>query len=517
MTVSDSAFQRLFTSKLKLPSLIVITLLGIVAMGLTAAEEPFWALGTLVAILFLLILFKWPDTATLLVVFYIYTNIGPVAMKYYGVPPFIAMGFSVLLTIPLIAYLLLRREKIIITPVFLWILALAVIYTLGAAFSRDITLASTKLFDFFFEGILLYFFLINVIRTPLMLKRVVWVLLVSGALIGGLALYQQVTQTFDNNYGGFAQVQTDSSFGTGVEQLQGEVTQERLSGSIGEKNRFAQNMLMLVPLGLFQFWIYRSFWARILALLFTSLIIMGGALAFSRGAAVSFILLIIIMVFLRYIKLYQLVPLILGGYLILWMFPQYGDRIATLNVFAEGASTGDSVSLIGADGAIRGRATDILAALRIFQDYPLIGVGPGMVQYYTREYSRDLGLRYVQDDPEAHSLFPGIAAESGILGLICFVAILYIALRDLMRARKQWMESHPDWSYMATAFFQVLISYVVTGLFLHMSYMRFFYLMLALAVAASSFKNADTQVEKEEMDADLVLPKSALPLVRSGQ
>jgi O-antigen ligase len=252
-------------------------------------------------------------------------------------------------------------------------------------------------------------------------------------------------------------------------------------------------MLMLVPLGLFQFWIYRSLWARILALLFTSLIIIGGALAFSRGAAVSFIILIVIMVLLRYIKLYQLVLLILGGYLILWMFPQYGDRIATLSVFTEGASTDESVTLTGADGAIRGRATDILAALRIFQDYPLIGVGPGMVQYYTREYSRDLGLRYIQDDPEAHSLFPGIAAESGILGLICFVAILYIALRDLMRARKQWLESHPDWSYMATAFFQVLISYVVTGLFLHMSYMRFFYLMLALAVVASSFKNADTQ------------------------
>jgi putative inorganic carbon (hco3(-)) transporter len=506
MTVSDSAFERLFTSKLKLPALIAITLLGIIGIGFAAAKEPLLALGAFVAILFGWILFKWPDAATLLVVFYIYTNVGPVAMKFYGVPSFIAMGFSVLLTIPLIGYLLLRREKLIITPVFPLLLVLLGIYTLGAVFSSDITLASRKLVDFFFEGVLLYFFLTNVIRTPLMLKRVVWVLLISGAFVGGLTLYQQATQTFDNNYGGFAQVQTDSAFGTGVESLQGEVTQARLSGSIGEKNRFAQNMLMLVPLGLFQFWIYRSTWARILALLFTSLIIIGGALAFSRGAAVGFILLIVIMVFLRYIKFYQLVPLILGGYLVLWMFPQYGDRIATLSVFTDAAST-DSATLTGADGAIRGRATDILAALEIFYDYPLIGVGPGMVQYYTQEYSRDLGLRYLQDDKEAHSLFPGIAAESGILGLICFGAILYIALRDLMQARKQWLKSHPDWSYIATAFFQVLISYIVTGLFLHMSYMRFFYLMLALAAVASSFKNADTQVEKEAIEPALVLER----------
>src|SRR6185369_2899049 len=110
-------------------------------------------------------------------------------------------------------------------------------------------------------------------------------------------------------------------------------------------NRFAQNMLMLVLLGLFQLWIYRSTWARILALLCTSLIIAGGALAFSRGAAVGFILLIVIMTFLRYIKFYQLVLLVLGAYLVLWMFPQYGARIATLSVFTDVSSTDNSAPL----------------------------------------------------------------------------------------------------------------------------------------------------------------------------
>lgn len=505
MTVSDSTTERPFTRTARLFLVAFFALSGAITIGVVATKDPLLAIGGLVGILFLLALFRWPDTATLLVVFYIYANVGPVAMNYHGVPSYIAMGFPVLLTIPLISYLLLRREKLIITPVLYLILLLSVIYILGAVFSSDFTVASRKLIDFFLEGLLLYLFLTNVIRSPLMLKRVVWVLLISGALIGGLALYQQVTNTFDNNYGGFAQTQTDASFGTGVENLQGEVRQQRLSGSIGEKNRFAQNMLMLVPLGLFQLLIYRSTWARILALLFTSLIIVGGALAFSRGGAVGFMLLILIMALLRYIKFYQLVILILGAYLVLWMFPQYGGRIATLSVFTDVASTESSAPLTEADGAIRGRATDIIASLLIFSDHPLVGVGPGMVQYYTQEYSRDLGLRYLTGNKEAHSLFPGMAAEAGILGLICFVLMLYITLRDLVRARKQWLESHPDWSYLATAFFLVLMSYIVTGLFLHMSYMRFFYLMLALAVVASSFKEADTQVETEATETALVL------------
>jgi len=502
MTVSDSTIEGSFTGERRQFWLILSVLLGAVAIGVGVTKDQFLTIGVLLGILFLLVLIKWPDAATLLVVFYIYTNLGPVLMNFHGVPSYIAMGFPVLLALPLISYLLLRRETLIITPVFSLLLILLAVYTLGAVFSSDILLSARKLIDYVFEGVLLYFFLTNVIRTPLMLKRVVWALLISGALIGGFALYQQVTGTFDNSYWGFAQVQTDSSFGTGVENLQGEVTQHRLSGSIGEKNRFAQNMLMLVPLGLFQLWIYRSTWARILALLCTSLIIAGGALAFSRGAAVGFILLILILAFLRYIKFYQLVLLALGAYLILWMFPQYGARLATLSVFTDAAATDSSVTLSGADSSVRGRATDILAALAIFQDHPLIGVGPGMVPQNILEYSRGVGFRYLTDAKQAHSLFPGIAAESGILGLICFMAILYISLRDLMRARKQWLESHPDWSYLATAFFQVLISYIVTGLFLHLSYMRFFYLMLALATVASNLERTETQAETEAIETE---------------
>jgi O-antigen ligase len=239
-------------------------------------------------------------------------------------------------------------------------------------------------------------------------------------------------------------------------------------------------------------------------LLFTSLIIIGGALAFSRGAAVGFILLILIMTFMRYIKFYQLALLVLVAYLVLWMFPQYGVRLATVStLFTDVAATDGNAALTGADGAIRGRATDVLAAMLIFADHPLVGVGPGMVQYYTQEYSRGIGFRYITNNPEAHSLFPGIAAEAGLLGLICFVLILYIPLRDLMQARKQWLESHPDWSYLATAFFQVLITYIVTGLFLHLSYMRFFYLMLALAVVASNLRNAAQPVEMEAPETAL--------------
>jgi len=504
MTVSDSTTERPLVRERKLFLVILISLIGAVTVGVVATKEPLLAIAGPLGVLFLLVLLKWPDSVTLLVIFYIYTNVGPVITEFHGVPSYIALGFPMILTYPLVWYLLLRREKIIITPVFQLLLLLSVVYILGAVFSSDFTLSSRKLIDFFAEGLLLYFLFINVIRSPLMLKRVVWVLLISGALIGGLSLYQQVTQTFDNNYGGFAQVQSD--FGTGVQSLQGEIQQSRLAGSVGEKNRYAQNMLMLVPLGLFQLWIYRSIWMRMLALVLTGLIIVGGVLAFSRGAAVGFVLMILIMVFLRYIKFSQLMLLCLGVLPVLWMFPQYATRLASLGALSGELRYSDigDTTLSGVDGAIRGRATDMLSALLIFKDHPLLGVGPGMVQYYTQAYSREIGIRYLTNNPQAHSFFPGIAAESGILGLICFVLILFIPLRDLVRARKQWMVSHPDWSYLATGFFQVLIIYIVTGLFLHLSYMRFFFLMVTLAMVASRFSDSGAPTEMDETPKELV-------------
>jgi hypothetical protein len=503
MTVLDSTtVEKLFAGKRILLFILLIALPGATAIGLLMESEPLLATGVLLSIPLLLALLKWPDAATLLVVFYIYTNVGPVLMNYHGVPSYIAQGVPVLLSIPLIWYILLRRETLVITPVFFLLLMLLVVYILGAAFSIDIGLTQRKLIDYAFEGVLLYFFLTNVIRTPLMLKRVIWALLISGALIGGLSLYQQVTDTFDNEYGGFAQVA--GSFGTGEENLQGEIEQSRLMGSVGEQNRYAQNMLMLVPLGLFQLWIYRSTRMRILALIMTGLIIIGGALAFSRGAAVGFVIMILIFVFLRYIKFYQFLLLVVGAALVLWMFPQYSVRLSSLSVLSDAATSEGGAPLAGADGAIRGRATLTLAALQIFWDYPVLGVGPDMVRYYTQDYAREIGIRYITWNPQAHSLFPGVAAESGILGLICFLLILFIPLRDLVRARNRWQVSHPDRSYLATAFFQVLISYTVTGLFLHMAYMRFFYLMIALAVVASNFKEDDTLAEAKTTEIALL-------------
>ena len=69
---------------------------------------------------------------------------------------------------------------------------------------------------FIVEGFGLYFLLINVIRTPAMLRQATWVLIGVGAFVSVLSIHQDFTNNYDNNYGGFAQA-ADAAFRTGVD------------------------------------------------------------------------------------------------------------------------------------------------------------------------------------------------------------------------------------------------------------------------------------------------------------
>ena len=90
-----------------------------------------------------------------------------------------------------------------------------------------------------------------------------------------------------------------------------------------------------------------------------------------------------------------------------------------------------------------------------------------------------------EGDRFAHSLYLEIAAQNGIPGLICFLAIVVVTLRELLLARRLCAARYPQLANMASGFFLAIVVYLSTGLFLHLTYARYFWLILALAAAAA--------------------------------
>ncbi|MCI0395011.1 MAG: O-antigen ligase family protein [Chloroflexi bacterium] len=469
--------------RLLLPPLVALVLT--LAAALLAAQEPLLAVAMVVLLPLGLALFILPELATLTVLFLLYSNALIVSVKFHDVPKTVGGALPLaLLGIPLITYLVFRRQKLIYHAQLVVLIAFYLLaQILGALFTDYNAEAFQSVIEIILEGIILYFLVINAIRTPATLRRAIWALLLAGLILGGVPIFQQITGTFDNNYAGFGQL-SDTGFGTGEENIFGEVRQFRLAGSIGEKNRYAQIMLMLIPLGLYRFWGERPAWLRWLALLCTMVIGVGFVLAFSRGGAVSFVLIVVAMIVLRLVTVRQVALVALGTTVVLFAIPQYTARLASLQSIRAWISPESADLEEEPDGAIEGRTAEMLAAFYVFVDHPLVGVGPGVFPYYSKRYADRLDITSIEGRREAHSLYLDVAADNGLLGFVAFMGILVVTLRDLWRTRKRWLEERPELANMATSCLLAILAYLATGIFLHLSYLRYFWLIIALGSAA---------------------------------
>jgi O-antigen ligase len=445
-----------------------------VGVGAATANQPVLAISATLAGLAGAVLAVRPDAAAILVVALIYSNAPVVMVTFHDMPVAIAAAVPAILAAPLAYDLLVRRDRVVFVPALPWIACYFVVEIVATILARDVPGAADSLETIAVEGVGLFLLLTNTIRSISVLRAIIWTLLIVGAILGALSVYQYVTGTFGSNYFGFAQ--TESSVtgltSTGV---------ERLAGPIGEKNRYAQVMLMLVPIGFMTFAVVRRVWLRLAALGATALCAMAMALTFSRGAAVGAVVVAAAMVVLRIIRIrYVLAGLGIAAVVFL-AIPEYGTRVLTLasvsDIFSEGVAS-------NADNSLLSRATENLTAINVFADHPVVGVGPGQFSDYYREYADEIGLSVRAQDREAHSLYLGLAAEAGIVGAGAFFTAVVVTLVGLERARRR-AKDRPELAVIAAGFLLALIAYLASGLFLHLSYARYFWLMLALGAAAA--------------------------------
>lgn len=471
------------------------------AVGLIAAQQPLLAVLALSLPLVAVAVIIWPNIATLLMIFILYANIAVVAVRFHGLPYEVGAAFPLLLLAPLAVHLIFRRRPVVLGRPFIFIVLFIGVQLLGVVLARDTMEAVANVFTFIFEGVLIYLLIVNVVRTPAVLRGAIWAMLLAGALISIFPIIQQLTGNFDNNYGGFAQL-SEVGFRTGEIGLFGEARQFRLAGAIGEQNRFAQVLLVLMPLGLFTIWSERSAFSRGLALVCTSLIATAFVFTFSRGGAVGFVLLLLVMLLIRAITLRWFLVVVLAATVAIYSVPEYSLRMSTipgvLDVFDEDKSSEEI------DGSFAGRATEMVAAAMVFADHPVAGVGPGMFKYYSREYGNELDIHYLEQDRQAHSLYLDIAANHGFLGLITFFGIFAVLMYDLWAMRQRWRQ-HPVMAAMASGLLLALVAYLTSGMFLHLSYVRYLWLLLGLAAAAGHISRR--RLPTETVDANGRAPR----------
>jgi putative inorganic carbon (HCO3(-)) transporter len=428
----------------------------------------------------MIVLFLQPETATLFVVFVLYSNMS-VVFKRNGLPQPVAAAAFLLLGLPLFNYVVIRREKVVGSiPFFLMIVYFAVAL-LSATWAGDPRQSATWITNYILEGLILYFLFINTIRTPSVLRKAIWVIIVAGAMMGGLSVYQAYTNSYNNDFGGWATV-SRSQINVGQEDILGnQQAVSRVSGPIGEKNFYALILVVLLPLAISRFSAERSTMLRILALMLCVPILGGALLTYSRGAGVAAGAMIVAMFALGGLRLrYILVVGVIAAVTLAVFVPDYVGRISTISSVFELLS-GNAAA---AGGSVQGRATENLASLRIFTEHPILGVGPGQTRLFIQAAANDIGFRALAPQRRAHDLYLEILSDNGILGLISYLMIVFVTMYQLWSVARRFKKTRPDIFYTVTGLLVALITFQVNGVFLHLSYFRYYWFLMALAEAS---------------------------------
>jgi O-antigen ligase len=427
------------------------------------------------------VLLRQPDAATPLFAFLLYTNASAVAVQIHGAPYIFAAALPGLLLIPIFRDLVLRREKPVVTaalPLFVGFLAVQFIGALNAI-RPDESMADMT--TTLLEGFLLYLLVTNAIRTLPVVRQVLWSLIAAGAFMGAIVGFQHLTGSYENDFGGFARVDV-SGMGF-VLNAATEQRQPRVGGPLGMPNRFAQIMVILIPIALLQFQASRGRRAKLAAAASVGLIMVGFSLGFSRGAAVGLGATFLLMIAMGHVNLRQLAVAGIAFVAMVLVVPQYAVRLASIVKVADLATTAGGQGLGDADSSTQGRITEMVAGMLIFADHPLIGVGPAMYPEHYVTYARVAGGRVRPNTREAHSLPLHVAAEHGMIGLTLFGAIFLVTMRALLRARRKLRESQPELSRLASGVFLAVVAFALTSVFLHASFIRYQWFLLAVAGA----------------------------------
>ena len=159
--------------------------------------------------------------------------------------------------------------------------------------------------------------------------------------------------------------------------------------------------------------------------------------------------------------------------------PGVGSRLLTVFDLA------DEGQRVAVDGSILERLATARVATEMFLDTPLVGVGPTGYFSAFPEYAAQTQLS-LSRVVAPHNLYLGLAAEIGVIGVAGFLAVavtaLWAALRMVARTRLSATRGLRGLSPYTAAILGALVSWLAASAFLHLAYVRVFWIVCVMAV-----------------------------------
>jgi O-antigen ligase len=426
----------------------------------------------------LLLTLARPHVAAMAYVVLVYTDLLSILVKYHGMPPLARFAGWAIFGAVLGYRLIVRREGLVGDKMTVWLAAYGGIIALGLVYARSSELVMSNVVEFT-RIFLAYLIIINTITTTTRLRRTLWLLLAAGVLLASLTNFQSLTGQFENDFGGLAQFR--------VSEITGTNDAPRPGGTIGDANYYGQSLLILLPIALYLLAEGRSRIARLAGGLASLSLIAAIIFTYSRGDALALgTILVAALLYKRPNPLYFLGGLVALLIAVPFLPSNYVSRLTTI---ADVASS-NRQAILGED-SVRGRAGATYAAVEMFLDHPILGVGRENYPIYQLEYLAGTSFAKLAHGIPPHNLYLEVAAEHGLLGIIVVGGLLFMTWRALFEARRRFRSAGDNTHAELAAWLSIgLLGYLVSSLFLHGAHIWMLGLQIALIVALRQLSRA---------------------------
>jgi putative inorganic carbon (hco3(-)) transporter len=459
-------------------SLAIVLLLTV---SLTAGEIRLQALLVMAiaaALAGMLILFRPREFGVPLIVVLLFANASDLLSRLYSIPSVLQLVFVAMVASLWIWRDELHPKSILLHPLSMALAAWGLVAFMSSGWAADPSAADQR-FNEIARSFLLFFIVATFASTSWKaLRSAAVALVVTAGVLASLSLYQVATGRYDQQFGRFAAVQ----FGHIYER----VSDARIAGPIDDPNFYAQILLLAIPLGFALTTITRRIWLRVALGAASVAALVAMLFTYSRGAMLAFAVMLCLLPFA--------VPsrrrLFAGAFLVMALFlllipTDFGRRLGTVGGTLGGTSG------VERDSSVEKRKLLATAALQMFADRPIHGVGAGNFSEHYPQYARSIGSSSPQyDEPGAtqfpHSLYLEIVAETGLIGLAAFALALLVAFRTTLRTVRllRWASMSRE-ALLVSSFALALTGYLVAAMFLHGAYQRYLWLIFAFIVAVA--------------------------------
>jgi len=472
---------------------IVVAAIGVIAVSNANTKVGLYGLLGLLAIAVVMTIIIKPSLGANILVFAIFTNISD-SLTTQGFPSVIKplvviVSFALLVRYLYVGQLPVWHQKTARIELFLLAYFMVVIASFLVASDKDQAL--TEILDLGKDMVIIYCILFA-LRDAQSWKQTIWLIIVTTVALCGLSVVQLVTHNYNQTFFDLASVTMDKVFG--------DSSTPRIGGPINAPNLWGQILVAVSTLLIFRIIHEKHSFIKLAALFMLGIILYVVLNTYSRGAYLVLAIDVVLILFVfekRFNPLIAFAGLTILILLIPFLPASYRDRFFTLSVFT--AENG-----IYQDTSFRGRTSEMLTGLTMFASHPILGVGAGNYPTNYQHYAQLIGIEFRAQARDPHSLYVQLLAETGILGTIAFLGMVFFLIRALNRACRN-IELSPhlhDWLPWISSIRLAIISYLLTSIFLHNAYIRYFWILVAMALAGiqitdSLLKNSERSTSME--------------------